>query len=148
VGANLAYDLTLLEAENQRHSLPTLRERLHPKPIGPCVDVMVLDKHIDPYRKGGRKLTDLAKHYGVILGDAHTAHADALAACRLFPRILARSKELQSYPLGALHQAQIGWRKTQMDGLRAYFDKRGTEHDGCDGGWPLRTDRPELEEAS
>jgi len=142
VGANLAYDLTLLEVENERHGNPTLRQRLHPKRIGPCVDVMVLDRYVDKYRKGGRKLSDLVTHYGVILAGAHTADADALAACRLFPRILAKSRELQGYPLGALHQLQIKARAEQMDGLRKYFDKNGTPHDGCNGGWPLRTDRP------
>ncbi len=27
-----------------------------------------------------------------------------------------------------------------MDGLRAYFDRNGTEHDGCCGSWPLHGD--------
>jgi hypothetical protein len=26
-----------------------------------------------------------------------------------------------------------------MNGLRAYFDKNGTEHDGCCGEWPVHS---------
>lgn len=144
---NGAYDFTLLEEENRRHGNPTLAERVAPKPIGPIVDIYVLDKHVDPYRKGGRKLINIAEHYGAVLTDAHSADGDALASCRIFPRLLAKHRELQGYPLGALHMAQVRWRAEQMNSLRAYFDKNGTEHDGCNGGWPLRTDRP-MKEAS
>lgn len=165
VGANMSFDMTLLEEENRRHGNPTLAERVAPKPIGPLVDVQVLDKAMDPYRPskcdGNQKrpprctcgatdktVSSLVKHYGVILAGAHTSDGDALAACRLFPRILARHKELQAYPIGALHQAQVRWRAQQQNSLREYFDKKGEPHDGCNGGWPLRTDRPALEEAS
>lgn len=149
VAFNAAFDLTLLEAENRRHGQPTLAERLAPKKIGPVVDPFVLDKQMSR-RKGSRKLVDVCKHYGVMLSadGAHDASTDALAACRLFPRILAKSKELQRYPLAHLHQMQVKWRKEQMDSLRAYFDKNGTEHDGCDPGWPLLTPPAETLEAA
>lgn len=139
VGANLSYDLTLLETENVRLGVPTLVDRMgsHSK-IQPVVDVMVLDKYVDPYRKGGRKLEQLCTTYGVKLDDAHNAGADALAACLLWPAIMRRhARKFPGMTLPALHQSQIGWKKKQMDGLREYFDKKGTEHDGCCGEWPL-----------
>jgi DNA polymerase III subunit epsilon len=152
-GFNLAYDLTMLEAENRRHGIDTLASRL-PKGIGPVIDAMVLDKYADGYRKGicaqdrknpcqcgatDKKLTSLCLHYGVPLGDdAHDATADALAAALLWPRIIARHPEkFRGFTVGALHQGQIRWRKEQMDSLRSYFDRQGTEHDGCDPSWPL-----------
>lgn len=171
--ANAPYDLTMLEAENRRYDIDSLASRVNPKPIGPVIDPMVLDKHADKYRKscykapgcrpedryhecggcqgsrlfncGGcgatdRTLASLCLHYGVELTGAHDAGADALAACLLVPKIIARfPNAFRGFTVGALHQAQIGWNRTQLDGLRAWFDKNGIEHDGCDPAWPIRS---------
>ena len=53
----------------------------------------------------------------------------------------ARAEEPYFHEQGpiALHTLQKTWRREQMRGLREYFDKNGTDHDGCDGGWPLHT---------
>lgn len=135
VGFNLSYDLTMLEAENRRHGVDTLASR---GSIQPVVDVFVLDKHADPYRKGGRKLDQMCATYGVVHTGAHDAAGDASAACRLWPRLMAKhGRKFPGMTLPALHQAQIGWRKAQMDSLRAYFDRQGTPHDGCCGSWPV-----------
>lgn len=146
VGMNLSYDLSLLEAECARHNataspdmqVPGLVARLGHGKVSPIVDVLVLDKYADPYRKGGRKLEQMCAHYGVRHTGAHDAAGDALAACRLWPRIMAKhSRKFGGQTLGGLHQSQVGWRKAQADSLRAYFDKQGTEHDGVCGEWPL-----------
>lgn len=138
VAMNAAYDLTILEAENLRHQVEGLLARRGHGGIQPIIDPMVLDRHADRYRKGGRKLVDLCNLYGVRHTGLHDSAGDALAACRLWPRIIAKHPtKFRGQSLPALHQAQIGWRREQMDGLRAYFDKNGTEHDGCDPGWPL-----------
>lgn len=138
IAMNAAYDLTILEEENHRHNLPCLKERLHPRLIGPVIDPFVLDKHVDPYRKGGRKLTDLCRHYGVTLAGAHSSAGDALAAARVATVICRRYDDLSHMSLTELHEAQVGWRRQQQDSLRAYFDKKGTVHDGCDGHWPIQ----------
>jgi DNA polymerase-3 subunit epsilon len=139
VGMNLSYDLSLLEAECARHGVDGLVARLgHPSKVAPVVDVLVLDKFADRYRKGGRKLEDLCRVYGVRHTGAHDAAGDALASCRLWPRIMAKhAGKFRSHTIHSLHQSQVGWKREQMDGLRAYFDKNGTEHDGCCGEWPL-----------
>lgn len=86
VGMNLSYDFTILDRELRRYGLVTLPERLG-GPIRPVVDVYVLDKQIS-WRKGSRKLVDMAAHYGVELGDgAHDAVADTLAAARIAYKI-------------------------------------------------------------
>lgn len=139
VGMNLAYDLTLLEAENRRHGIDTLLDRLGPGHIQPVIDVMVLDKYVDKFRKGGRRLENLCEVYGVRHVGAHDAAGDALATARIFPRLMAKhAAKFRGFTLGALHQAQIGWRRDQMDGLRRYFEKNGIEHDGCNGDWPIQ----------
>lgn len=86
VVCNGAYDFTLLDRECRRHDLPTMEERLG-RPIAPVVDVHVLDKHIDPYRKGSRTLDALRQHYKVRHDGLHDAITDALAAARVAYRI-------------------------------------------------------------
>ena len=44
------------------------------------IDPFVIDKHIDPYRKGKRTLTAVCEHHGVKQTDAHDATGDDLAA--------------------------------------------------------------------
>ena len=51
VGFNVQYDLSILEAELARNSLPTLAERLGGT-IRPVVDPLVLDRHLDRWRRG------------------------------------------------------------------------------------------------
>lgn len=160
IGMNVVYDFTLLDRELRRHGLPTLDERLG-RPIGPVVDVLVLDKWLDPYRKGGRKLTDLCTFYNVKIQGAHDSASDALAAARVAYRMalisqypaeeiaqmyLSRRQSLEVVDrfvaLGeksaeALHRNQIGWRQEQCESLRAYFEGKGIAHDGVPGDWPM-----------
>lgn len=160
VGFNLAYDLTMLDRELRRHALPPLDMRLGRAPA-PCVDPYVLDKQLDPYRRGSRKLVDLCQHYGVTLDTAHDAGADALAAARLAYRIAqlattggrggiaadrlsaetgiqAALAELAGLGKAELHQAQIEWRAAQMASLADYFRAKGQSADDVDGQWPQR----------
>ncbi|WP_241830310.1 exonuclease domain-containing protein, partial [Parafrankia colletiae] len=66
VAMNAAYDLTIIQRELVRHSFEPLQ-------IGPVLDPMVIDRAIDKWRKGSRKLEALATHYGVRLDGAHSA---------------------------------------------------------------------------
>jgi DNA polymerase III subunit epsilon len=160
VVCNGVFDFTILDRELRRHGLPTVDERLG-HPIRPVIDVLVLDKHIDQYRKGGRKLVDLCQHYGVTIAGAHDSTFDALAAARVAYRIgllsryepkyllqvyqgrreplevVDRLVALKGMALRDLHAAQMEWRRDQCDGLRAYFNSKGIEHDGVPGDWPV-----------
>ena len=77
VGHNVAYDVTILRAELQRHGHTRLAEQV--SSIEPVIDTYVCDKWVDPYRKGSRRLVDISNHYGVPLdeSDAHGAEAPA-----------------------------------------------------------------------
>jgi DNA polymerase-3 subunit epsilon len=160
VGCNLAYDFTILDRELRRHRLPTLEDRLA-RPIGPVIDVFVVDKHVDPYRSGGRKLTDLCKTYSVRIDGAHDATFDAMAAARVAFRIAQMTalsvddlcevfrdrrrptevatafERLGRLSLAELHAGQVDWRREQCGNLRKHFDAKGTKHDGIPGDWPL-----------
>jgi DNA polymerase-3 subunit epsilon len=138
---NARYDVTLLEAECHRRGVEGLvARRGHVGKIGPVIDPYVIDKAADKYRKGSRKLVDLCATYGVQMVGAHDAAADALAACRLWPRIIARHPEtFRGFTLPALHQAQTGWAREQAVSLAAYFNRIG-EHEKATSvstDWPL-----------
>ncbi|MDP9820419.1 exonuclease domain-containing protein [Nocardioides massiliensis] len=134
VAFNLSYDATLIDAEAARHGIDPISVR--PSPWAGCVDPFVIDKAFSK-RRGSRKLTDQCAHYGVLLGDAHAADADAIAAYRVVRRQVQAYPELQNMSLSTLHSTQVSWRRKQMDGLRAYFDRTGKAHDGCCGSWPV-----------
>lgn len=104
VGHNLRYDLTLLDRELRRTGLGSLAiDRDNFATLGQVqlrldgvqvaafwvIDTMVLDKAVDTFRPGSRKLTDVAAHYRVSMGDqgAHDAGADVIAALRIAWRI-------------------------------------------------------------
>lgn len=133
VAMNARYDLTLLDREAQRYGMTPLTQRRGQLRV---VDPFVLDKQVDRYRPGKRTLTYLCQHYQVELGDAHTADADALAACRVAWRQGQRYEQLAGMSLDELHQAQIGWAAEQAASLQARF--RETDPDAVvEGAWPI-----------
>ncbi|MFH9072734.1 3'-5' exonuclease [Streptomyces alboflavus] len=133
---NAAFDFTLLDRERERHGVKSLWARAVPLVLDP----RVLDKHIDPYRRGGRKLVDLCRHYEVPLDGAHSADADAIAACRVVWRLGSTLPDLGRLPLAELHELQVAWAKRQAESLASYFRRTpGKEHqaDGVRVEWPL-----------
>lgn len=84
------YDWPLLGAELARHGLGTLPQ----VPPAVLIDPLVLDRHVDRYRKGKRTLEVVADHYGVRLDDAHRAAADAAATVAVARAIAEQYPEL------------------------------------------------------
>lgn len=143
VGYNLAYDLSLLHWECIRNGIPTVDERLGFK-LAPVVDAHVIDKHVDPFRKGSRRLEPTCKHWRVQLDMAHDASADAMAAARLAYR-LARvyPDEIGNLPVNVLHDGQVGWRQVQATSLQRYF-RRTKPKEVVDPCWPICYGHPEV----
>lgn len=135
IAMNARYDFTVLDRECRRFGVPPLSAAgLF------VVDPLVLDKHVDQYRRGSRTLTALCKHYDVRLNAAHTADADAIAACRVAWRIADSYPEIAALSLPDLHHAQIEWAREQAESLADYFARTpGKEHQaaGVRGDWPL-----------
>lgn len=133
VAFNAVFDFTVLDREARRHN----RTPLVPAPV---IDPFVLDKQADKWRKGSRKLVDVARHYGVDLTDAHTADADALAAVQV-ARAIGRQHQP---PADAhhLHHGQIAWRRQQCESLAEYFARQGRPTE-VNGEWPVQTYRGE-----
>jgi DNA polymerase-3 subunit epsilon len=110
VGCNLAYDLTLFDRERRRLGMTSLAEFVGLNEVGPIIDVLVIDKYVDQYRPGSRKLSALCEHYGVNLDGAHDAAHDTLAACRVAFKLMRRA------------QAPRDWLRTEYGKCR---DKTG-----------------------
>ncbi|MFF9271097.1 exonuclease domain-containing protein [Streptomyces rochei] len=138
VAMNAAFDLTMLDREARRYGTHPLTDY-----VGQdlrVVDPFVLDKHVDPYRRGKRTLTDLCRHYQVPLDGAHDAAADALAACRVAWRIASTHGEIGGASIDELHALQIGWAREQAESLADYFRNtpgKEARADGVRSDWPL-----------
>ncbi|WP_329368886.1 exonuclease domain-containing protein [Streptomyces sp. NBC_00669] len=136
---NAPYDLTVLDRECRRHGVTPLVDLVGDD--GLCVlDPWVLDKKIDQYRRGPRKLESLCTVYGVELRDAHTSAADSAAAVSVVRRILEREPAFVAAPPAFLHEKQTDWAKVQADELAAYFARtpgKGHRADGVLRSWPV-----------
>ena len=129
---NAPYDTTTLDRELRRNGLPGLRV------AGPVIDPLVLDKAVDRYRKGSRKLVDAAAHYGVELGaEAHGAEADALAACRIAWKIGRRYDDLPE-SADELHTFQADAYREQRLSFAEYRREKGQPLDDESTDWPIR----------
>lgn len=134
-GMNLAYDYSMMHYEGLRLGYPEFVP-------GPTIDVLVIDKHLDRYRRGGRTLTDLAAAYRVPQDDAHQSTGDCLTAARIAYKMLRRA-ELQAVDdPGTLMRLQTGWRAQQQDSLRAFWQGRGDDRwREVSSDWPVQTPR-------
>lgn len=136
VAMNAAFDLTMLDREARRHQVMPLTDR-----VGESlrvVDPRIIDKQVDTYRPGKRTLTDLCRLYGVKLDGAHSADADALAACRVAWRLGSQYPKLAELDLAQLHKAQVEWAAEQAASFQAHLRRKGEADAVIDGSWPLR----------
>jgi DNA polymerase-3 subunit epsilon len=105
VAYNAPYDFTILHYEALRNGLTPIA---NPSPV---IDPLVIDKFLDRYRGGKRRLELTAAHYGVELTDAHNATADAVAAGRVAQAIARKFYKRLSIEATELHDLQVAWSK-------------------------------------
>ncbi|GAB3670489.1 exonuclease domain-containing protein [Saccharopolyspora tripterygii] len=119
---NAPYDLTLLDRELRRYG----GRGLHG--IGPVIDPLVIDKSVDRYRKGSRKLADVCAHYGIELAadQAHTSAGDALAAARLAWVVAERHPQQLGCELAELQYLQAEWFADQSARFEQFLRGRKT----------------------
>lgn len=134
---NAQFDLAFLLAECDRHSVAA-------PALPPIFDPLVVDRHLDRFRKGSRKLSGLCAHYGVRLTDAHTPGADAVAAAQVARSIVRRyPAQLGMATPAALHAAQTAWHQEWAREWNAFNAVRGRP-ERSRLGWPVGS--PEIEE--
>lgn len=141
MGTNLAYDFTIVETQSVIRGYGGLRKTGW---AGPALDVYVLDKQLDQYRKGSRRLAALAGTYRVSLDEAHDATSDAIACIGIVLEMARRHDSVRVKAATELHRLQVIWRREQQRSLSEYFVEQGNpaipEHEWA---WPLYDPPPE-----
>ncbi|MFB7458410.1 MULTISPECIES: 3'-5' exonuclease [unclassified Streptomyces] len=133
---NARYDLSLLDRECRRYAIESVAERLGKGPW-PVIDPLVIDKHVDKYRKGKRALTALCAHYGVPLDDAHDARADAVAAARVVRRMGEKYPAMGELAPTDLHDLQVRAAAEQAASLQRYLRRTSNPEATVEPAWPV-----------
>ena len=137
VGHNVSYDLTLLDREMRRLGVGLLciekdifaQIQQVALVVGgkwlttfPVIDTMVLDKAVDRYRPGKRKLEVTAQHYGVPMaeGSAHGATADVIASLRIAITIAQRAAVAEGGGIDTIARTYYAERRYPTEVARAF----------------------------
>lgn len=146
VAFNLSFDWSLLHYELQRYGLPTISERVG-RDVTNLVDPFVIDKAVDKYRRGKRKLQPTCELYGIDeITNWHDANADALGAVLVAEKLFEKFPYLNNMGPARLFSSQKRWKREQAESLQGYF--RNPTKCGPDkfnplavvnGEWPLQT---------
>lgn len=143
IAFNASFDLTVLDAELRRHHGHGFG------PLGPVIDPYVIDRAVDRYRRGKRKLGMVCKAYGVELTEdaAHTSDGDAMATVQLALAVAKRHPRIAAMDLPSLHTWQAEAHRTwavEFEGwLRRTKHGEGATEDEVaaiviEREWPLR----------
>lgn len=137
VAFNAAYDLTLLEHELARHGLPTLADRLS-REVGPVVDPMVIDRAVDRYRKGKRRLSDLCGVYGVrVDASLHTAEVDVAATLDVLEAVVAAHPQVGAVATEELVAWQAEAHRTWARSFNDWLARANPSRTPASLAWPV-----------
>ncbi len=120
---NAPFDWPFVLAEAKRHGLSIATPDI--------IDPLVIDRAVDRYRKGSRRLEAVSAHYGHDLGQAHDARTDAIAAAAIARAIGAQYSKVGDLTSRALQPLQAKWHAEHADSLSRHLGKP------IDSGWPL-----------
>ncbi len=139
VAFNAQFDISILEAELARTGLPSLASRLATDDIRPVVDPLVLDRHLDRWRKGKRKLVNMCETYGVevVAEDLHAADADVLATLDVTQAMASKYPAMASVALNDLHDQQVEAHRKWATEFSAWLTSKGKVDDLPSPQWPL-----------
>lgn len=137
VAYNLSFDASILGSEFERHRITAIwDEYLQGDPeiaTDPTLfDPLVVDRAKDKFRKGKRKLENVAGHYGVPFNadEAHKADYDV----QITARVAAEVAKLYGIPSNA-EQAEMY--RVWAEGLQDYL-RRNDPDAVVDSDWPLK----------
>jgi DNA polymerase-3 subunit epsilon len=133
---NAPYDWTVLYEEICRAGVLEVAMRAH------IIDPLLIDRHCDQYRKGSRKLADVAPQYLFDRAETtakalgwHDARTDALLSCLVARQQAIQFQHLRQFTLPQLHAQQVEWYATWRDGVNAHWKAKGDDkHE--DRSWP------------
>lgn len=124
---NAAFDLTVLRSLTGDFTV-----------TGPVYDPYVIDRVSDKWRKGKRTLGAVCEHYGVELGNAHEATADALAAARVaWKQVRQHYPNLAQMEENELMEFQaVKWYEDRI-AFKKYLEGKGRDASDVSTAWPL-----------
>jgi len=125
---NAAFDLTVLRSLTGDFTV-----------TGPVYDPYVIDRVSDKWRKGKRTLGAVCEHYGVELGNAHEATADALAAARVaWKQVRQHYPNLAQMDENELMEFQaVKWYEDRV-AFKKYLGRQGAaDASDVSTAWPL-----------
>jgi len=124
---NAAFDLTVLRSMTGDFTV-----------TGPVYDPYVIDRVSDKWRKGKRTLGAVCEHYGVELGNAHEATADALAAARVaWKQVRQHYPNLAQMDENELMEFQaVKWYEDRV-AFKKYLEGKGRDASDVSTAWPL-----------
>lgn len=135
---NCPFDLTMLREEYKRHGIipkdSTYVEDLVAH-VG-IIDPLVIDKEVNKYRRGSRKLIDVAEAHGFNLTNAHNSTADVEATIYLAEKFMTMFEDKAT--IYELMELQATAKAGQASSLSEYFKKQGREDWEVDGSWPIQ----------
>ncbi len=132
---NAMYDWPLLAAELARHRLAALPD----VPPAILIDPLVLDRHVDRYRKGKRTLAAVAAHYGVSLDGSHRAAGDAAATVAVARQIGGAYPELH-LDGPDIHTLQVDAHNRWQASFNEYLVETASARPLLTGVWPTGCD--------
>lgn len=128
VAFNATYDFTILDANLEHHGLAKLHERcdLHQLLV---VDPLVLDRKLNKYRRGKRRLVDLIAAYQVQIpdGDLHDAENDTVATLYLLRQMVDNYPELKEMAPRDLMAWQRSAHYEWAESFRAFMHSKGRQ---------------------
>lgn len=135
VAFNAPFDLTLLEAELTRYGLDTMSTLLGREPF-PVLDPLVIDRMLDPYRKGPRRLETLISLYRLDATGFHDAENDVVATLKLLRAMVKDHAMLRASSLRKLYELQASTHQKWAESFNRYLVDQGRRAN-VDGHWPL-----------
>lgn len=138
ITANGTFDLTMVQNSFDR----TNGEDYFDLSSISMIDIMVLDKYLDKYRRGSRKLMDLADHYRVNYeGIPHNSTFDAILTYGIYVMMLPQLEDMGHSVRDLPHLCEVEHRD-QRRNLAEYFERVG-KRATVTTGYPVNTGKIE-----
>lgn len=132
VAYNAKFDVSILDSEFKRHGVSSRWGQAMVSKV-PLYDPYVVDRAQDKYRKGKRRLMDVADHFGIgyTEDDLHNARADVDLTYKVFRACLEKYGVYSTWDQARFYRE---WAK----GFREYLARQGKEPDDLTDDWPLQ----------
>lgn len=141
VSFNAPYHLTVLQYELRRchyGQIAVVLTEASGSSVGPVIDPLVIDRHVDRFRSGSRTLKAECAYYEIDPTVPHASVAHARAAVLLVRKIAERYPEIGVMTLTELQNEQVKWYDEFQREYARYLRRKADFMDRDADGWPIR----------